>query len=34
MPLNIYAIPTNAKVLGAYATPVIDTLKPLFLPLF
>jgi hypothetical protein len=34
MPLNIQAIPTNPKVLGANATPDPNTLKPLFMLLF
>jgi hypothetical protein len=31
MPSNIHPIPTNPKVLGADATPDLNTLKPLFL---
>jgi len=34
MPSNIQAIPTNPNILGAYATPNINTLMPLFLVLF
>jgi hypothetical protein len=30
MPLNIQAIPTNPKVLSAYATPKTNTSIPLF----
>jgi hypothetical protein len=34
MPSNIRPIPTNPKVLGAYATSKANTLKLLFLVLF
>jgi hypothetical protein len=34
MPSQIQAIPHNPKVLGAYATPDLNTLKALFLVLF
>jgi hypothetical protein len=34
MPSNIQDIPPNPKVLGAYATPNTNTLKPLFNLLF
>jgi hypothetical protein len=34
MPVNFHTIPPNTKVLGADATPNINTLMPLFLLLF
>ena len=34
MPLRIHPIPLNPTTLGAYATPDLNTLKPLFLVLF
>jgi hypothetical protein len=34
MPIEIHAIPPNAKALGAYATPYFNTLMSLFLLLF
>ena len=34
MPSNIHPIPPNTKVLGAYATPDPNRLKPFFMLLF
>jgi hypothetical protein len=34
LPSQIHGIPPNTKVLGAYATPDFNTLRPLFLVLF
>ena len=34
IPCRIHGIPPGTKVLGAYATPEFNTLKPLFMLLF
>jgi hypothetical protein len=34
MPFKIHGIPPNTMVIGAYATPKANTLKPLFNLLF
>jgi hypothetical protein len=34
MPRDIHPIPLRAKILGAYATPIANTLKALFMLLF